>query len=141
MGLDMYVYKTKFKPTKEVDFTEEIYPSKDGQGYPDFNSPAAPIEDISYWRKHPNLHGWMEELYRKKGGTSTSFNGDPVALTLKDLAELKETVMESNLPSTSGFFFGNSKSDVWERAKDLEFIEDAKAAILEGYTVYYDSSW
>jgi len=49
--------------------------------------------------------------------------------------------MESNLPNTSGFFFGNSKSDVWERAKDLEFIEDAKAAILEGYTVYYDSSW
>jgi hypothetical protein len=141
MGLDMYVYKTKFKPTKEVDFTEELYPSKDGQGHTDFESPAAPLEDLAYWRKHPNLHGWMEKLYRKKGGKENSFNGDQVVLTLKDLAELKETVMGSNLPNTSGFFFGNSKSDVYERVKDLEFIEDAKAAILEGYTVFYDSSW
>ena len=141
MGLDMYVYKTKFKPTKEVDFTEELYPSKDGQGYPDFDSPVAPIEDIAYWRKHPDLHGWMARLYHKKGGESNSFNGDPVVLTLKDLAELKEVVMESQLPNTTGFFFGQSKSDIYERVKDLEFIEDAKAAILEGYTVYYDSSW
>ena len=24
--------------------------------------------ELAYWRKHPNLQGWMEELYRKKRG-------------------------------------------------------------------------
>ena len=140
MGLDMYVYKTKAKFTKEVDFNDEIF-GKTEDGEIDYENQIVVTEDLAYWRKHPDLHGWMEKLYRRKGGTDKSFNGDVVVLTLKDLAELKEVVMESQLPNTTGFFFGNSKSDIYQRVKDLEFIEDAKAAILEGYTVYYDSSW
>ncbi|ODR91767.1 hypothetical protein A8M32_08600 [Sinorhizobium alkalisoli] len=42
-------------------------------------SPAAPVDfeveeatALHYWRKHPNLHGWMERLYREEGGTQIS---------------------------------------------------------------------
>ena len=142
MGLDMYVQRTKFKPSKEVDFQEEIYPNKDEGGYPDFESPVCPLEEVFYWRKHPDLHGWMRRLYEKKGGQDPHFNGNPVVLTLQDLTDLKGEIMADTLPDTTGFFFGNSKkSDIYQKVKDLEFIEEAKAAILEGYTVFYDSSW
>jgi hypothetical protein len=138
MGLDMNAYKTKAKFTKEVDFNDEIY-GKTGDGEIDFEGLIVDIEEIAYWRKHPNLHGWMEQLYRKKGGTETSFNGDTVLLTEEDIDSLKIAVLTGSLPSTSGFFFGDSKQEI--NFADLEFIEKAKQAIKEGYTIYYDSSW
>ena len=138
MGLDMNVYKTRFKPSKEVDFTEEIYP-KGEDGYADYDKPVEAVEEIAYWRKHPDLHGWMEQLYRRKGGTEKSFNGDTVLLTEEDIDSLKIAVLTGRLPSTSGFFFGDSKQEI--NFADLEFIEKAKQAIKEGYTIYYDSSW
>ena len=134
----MNAYKTKAKFTKEVDFNDEIY-GKTGDGDIDFEGLIVDIEEIAYWRKHPNLHGWMEQLYRKKGGTDPSFNGDTVLLTEEDIDNLKIAVLTRSLPSTSGFFFGESKQEI--NFADLEFIEKAKQAIKEGYTIYYDSSW
>jgi hypothetical protein len=138
MGLDMHAYKTKAKFTKDTDFSDEIYGKAENGGI-DYENPVVDIEEISYWRKHPNLHGWMEQLYRKKGGTDPSFNGDTVLLTEEDIDNLKIAVLTGSLPSTSGFFFGDSKQEI--NFADLEFIEKAKQAIKEGYTVYYDSSW
>jgi hypothetical protein len=138
MGLDMYAYKTKAKFTKEVDFNGEIF-GKDESGQIDYENRLVESEDLAYWRKHPDLHGWMEELYRRKGGTEVSFNGDPVVLTERDLDELRIAVLTRSLPSTQGFFFGESKEEI--NFEDLEFIEKAKQAIKEGYTIFYDSSW
>lgn len=138
MGLDMYAYKTKAKFTKDTDFTDEIY-GKTEDGEIDYANQVVDIEEIAYWRKHPDLHGWMKDLYQKKGGTEASFNGDPLVLTEEDLDELKITVLTGKLPSTTGFFFGESREEI--NFADLEFIEKAKEAIGKGYTVYYDSSW
>jgi hypothetical protein len=80
----------------------------------------------------------MENLYREKGGREQSFNGDLVVLTLKDLDRLEEDILRKNLPKTSGFFFGESGEI---SLKDLEFILEARKAIQEGDTVFYDSSW
>ena len=138
MGLDMNAYKTKAKFTKDTDFNDEIF-GKTGDGEIDFEGLIVDTEEIAYWRKHPDLHGWMEQLYRKKGGTEASFNGDPVLLTEEDIDNLKIAVLTRTLPSTSGFFFGASRQEI--NFADLEFIEKAKEAIKEGYTIYYDSSW
>ena len=138
MGLDMYAQRMKFTPTKEVDFSEEIF-AKDDRGELDYETPIVGAKEIAYWRKHPDLHGWMEQLYQKKGGSELSFNGDPVVITEEDLDELKITILTGNLPSTKGFFFGESRDEI--NFADLEFIEKAKEAIKEGYTVYYNSSW
>jgi hypothetical protein len=123
MGLDMYAFATKAKLKNEVDFTEtNLKP-----------------EEVHYWRKHPNLHGWMQELYESKGGKSDSFNGDCVVLTEKDLNELESDIKGGRLPDTSGFFFGQTDGD--EVDDDLKFIENAREAISEGKTVYYTSWW
>lgn len=123
MGLDMYAFSTKAKLNKEVDFTEtNLQP-----------------EEIHYWRKHPNLHGWMQELYESKGGESDSFNGDCVVLTESDLNELEDDIKDGSLPDTSGFFFGQTNGD--EVQDDLDFVAKAREAISEGKTVYYTSWW
>lgn len=121
MGLDMYAKVTLDPVTTPVDFKVE-------------NS-----AEIHYWRKHPDLHGWMQELYYAKGGIAESFNCVAVALTLEDLDELEKAVCGFELPETSGFFFG--KSDGTEVNDDLAFIVNARKAITEGYTVFYTSWW
>jgi len=126
MGLDQFAYKTKVKPSKSVDFQDEVYKDE------------VEREEIHYWRKHPNIHGFMEELYLEKGGES-EFNCRPVELTQEDIDRLAESVLGGGLPETSGFFFGKSFGD--EENDDLEFCKLASEAIKEGYTVFYDSWW
>jgi hypothetical protein len=60
-------------------------------------------------------------------------------LTEKDLDALEYDIKNGNLPQTSGFFFG--QSDGSENEDDLKFIEDARLAILDGFSVYYTSWW
>ena len=95
--------------------------------------------ELSYWRKHPNLQGWMEELYHEKGG-SQEFNCVDLQLTLGDLDALEESLDEEALPETAGFFFGTDSSDYYAE-QDREFIREARAAIKQGYTVIYNSWW
>jgi hypothetical protein len=127
----------KFTPTKEVDFNDEIY-GKDKDGEIDYGNSIVKTEEVAYWRKHPDLHGWMQKLYEGKGGEDESFNGDPVVLTLADLDRLEDDILGGNLPKTTGFFFGESGG---MSLKDLEFVLDARKAIREGDTLFYDANW
>ena len=95
--------------------------------------------ELAYWRKHPNLQGWMQELYYEKGGEG-EFNCVDVELTLDDLDDLEESLDEKALPETVGFFFGGNADDHYAEA-DREFIVAARAAIKQGYTVVYSSWW
>ncbi len=121
MGLDMFAMTTNHTPESPVDFKSE--------------SPT----ELHYWRKHPNLHGWMEDLYRTKGGTANSFNCVTLQLTLDDLSQLEAAIQAQELPDTRGFFFG--ESDGSECEDDLAFIAKAREAIAQGLTVFYDSWW
>ena len=126
MGLDMYAYVA----TKQDDHTT--------------NSSS---RELAYWRKHPNLHGWMERLWEEKGRPGDdhhpnggSFNGVELELTWDDLEQLEKDINEGNLPYTEGFFFG-SPSDDYYREQDLKFIREAKAQLFLGLRVFYNSSW
>ena len=119
----MYALATKAKPETDVDFSTKNFEQ----------------DELQYWRKHPNLHGWMQNLYDMKGGVSPDFNGDCVVLDSEDLDNLEQDIKDGNLPDTSGFFFGQSNED--EDETDLEFVSKAREAIKEGKTVYYTSWW
>lgn len=124
MGLDMYAFATPSKPETETDFRIP----KDGI-----------TTELAYWRKHPDLHGWMETLYRKKGGTEDDFNVVNLLLTPEDIDTLDEAVRNDFLPPTQGFFFG--QSDGSEKDHDMAFIAKAREAHAAGLTVYYTSWW
>lgn len=97
---------------------------------------SEPVE-LQYWRKHPDLHGWMEKLYYAKGGKNDSFNCVNVKLELKDIEKLEEEL--NHLPTVKGFFFGESMPE--DLINDLEFIIKAKKALNEGKVIYYTSWW
>jgi hypothetical protein len=124
MGLDMYAYKTRKVPDQPVDFER-----------------PEDAERFFYWRKHPDLHGWMERLYWLRGGQGrrSGFNCVPLALTLEDLDHLEAAVENGALPHTEGFFFGASGPD--RTQEDREFIRLAREATAEGMCVYYFSWW
>jgi hypothetical protein len=116
MGLDMYAYTT----------------DKAGQ--------EDTARELAYWRKHPNLHGWMERLAESKNLDYGSFNGVELELTWEDLDQLEQDIRNKKLPDTSGFFFGNNADDHYQE-QDLKFVRDAKAEVFLGLRVFYDSSW
>lgn len=126
MGLDMYARSVK--PNLVTDIGETTIG----------NIPDGSSSELFYWRKHPNLHGWMERLYRKKGG-SQEFNLTHVKLTGDDLDALEKTVKAGGLPRTGGFFFG--ESDGSEKSQDLEFIAKAREALAAGNDVIYYAWW
>ena len=129
MGLDMYAWRVA-KDDAINDF--DIAKDEDGQ---------FKLEEMFYWRKHHDLHGWMERLYRSKGGTAQSFNCVRVRLTKTDLDLLEHDVLNGKLPETTGFFFGTNPPDEDSMKRDMEFISAAKVAIAAGDAVYYDSWW
>lgn len=125
MGLDMHALITK-ENISAIDFPK-----------------PGDLELLHTWRKHHDLHGWMEALYRAKGGKAESFNLVPVRLDPSDLDALEKAVNEDGavLPVTSGFFFGDNPPDKQSRADDNAFIAAARNAIAAGYKVIYTSWW
>jgi len=123
MGLDQFAVARKGEPVEKDGRLE--WPER---------------KELADWRKHPNLQGWMEDLYRRRGGEREDFNCVEVELTLGDLDDLEKAVKGKDMPQTEGFFFGGD-SDEYYRSKDLQFIEDAREAIEDGWTVVYDSWW
>jgi hypothetical protein len=93
-------------------------------------------EEIFTWRKHANLQGWMENLYREKGGKEKYFNCVSVELTEEDISRLEQE--HKNLETATGFFWGESREQDVLRTE--EFISIARQRLCEGYTITY-SSW
>lgn len=107
----------------------------------DFSRPESSVE-IAYWRKHPDLHGWMEDLYIKKGGSDPDFNCAAVELTIDDLDNLQMAIEDRKLPYTQGFFFGESSGDNEEMKYDLDFVRKAKDLIVnQDKRIFYTSWW
>jgi len=121
MGLDQYMY-VKYKDSEE---------------------------ELAYRRKHPNLHGWMEKLWIRKGrpgidplaaDVDMMFNGIELELTFEDISELERDIKAETLPHTIGFFFGENSDDYY-KSQDLEFVYEAKSRLFLGQKVFYNSSW
>jgi hypothetical protein len=117
----MYAFKTRSRIRKPVDFK------------------VRNEEQFYSWRKHPDLHGWMEKLYRARGGFDEDFDLVNLRLLPQDIDHLEAAVRSATLPKTTGFFFGESRPEYAEG--DLVFIERARQAIAHGYSVYYSSWW
>ena len=134
MGLDMYAY-TAARAGQQNEFWE-TGEFVDGEFV---NTKVTEPVELAYWRKHPNLHGWMQQLWESRGNEG-NFNGDELELTAEDLDALELAVTHGQLPTTGGFFFGNP-SDEFYREQDLEFIKNARAELFMGLKVFYNSSW
>jgi len=137
----MYAYVAA-RAGQQAEFYEgsEWDPDHKEHRNPNVNRPR----EIAYWRKHPNLHGWMAQLWLRREGNALreadNFNGIEMELTAEDLDKLELAVKEHQLPSTSGFFFGTDADEHYYN-DDLKFIQEARAEMFLGLKVFYNSSW
>ena len=133
MGLDMYGYtmRAEFVGDRQTD----VMPKTDEE------RGQAQLTDIAYWRKFNHLHGWMEKLYREKGGKCEVFNCRTVRLELADLERLEQALDNGELEHTPGFFFGGEEVYPEDIEDTKKFIAAARDAIANGLTVFYDSWW
>jgi len=143
----MYAYVAA-KAGAQADYDEGMAWDKEKGAM--VNPSVTETREIAYWRKHPNLHGWMQRLWVRKTNEAGivdddpdragEFNGVELELTWDDLEQLEQDIRDKNLPNTSGFFFGNDADDHY-REHDLKFVREAKAEAFLGLKVFYNSSW
>lgn len=127
MGLDMYMFGKVHRVWTEDPDATELVESSDNL-------------ELAYWRKHPNLHGYIVQQYA--GGVDRC---QEIPLTATDLLDIIEAVRSKELPNTQGFFFGTSTGDDEEIEYDVEQLgkvlnwltEDTK--VLR--TIHYQASW
>ena len=141
MGLDQYAYVAGAAGERDQYWEQGEYQGND------FVSPITKPREIAYWRKHPNLQGWMEKLYLEKNPEIAKdreyvFNGIELELTWEDIERLEQDILSGRMAKmgTTGFFFGNASDDYY-RQQDLEFVKKAKAELFMGLKVFYNSSW
>ena len=131
MGLDMYLNGEKFlwtnwdKPEKNI--------MEDG-----FRLRLKTLE-VGYWRKHPNLHGFIVQTFAD--GVDECQRID---LDSNDLEQILQAVKEDNLPDTEGFFFGRSLPEDKEPTikileKAIEWLETEEEGVAR--SIYYRASW
>jgi hypothetical protein len=94
---------------------------------------------LGYWRKHPNLHGYIVNTFA--GGID---NCQAIDLDEADIEKIIDAVARDDLPHTEGFFFG--VSDGTEKDEDLKILTAALAwlrAPEQGVfkSIHYQASW
>ena len=105
-----------------------------------------PIQ-IAQWRKHNRLHGWMEDLFRSRGGDGEFNTPQEVQLSLEDIDSLEQDIIRGGLPETTGFFFGSDSYEEYthpeygDQKNDEEFIRKARICLERGGQVSYTSWW
>ena len=148
MGLDQYAYVAS-KAGQRDEFYDQAgirFDPKTGEWVVPAGGMRQPRQ-ISYWRKHPNLQGWMENLWEQKMQATGednphTFNGIELELTWEDIDRLEKDIKAGTVAqlATTGFFFGDP-SDEYYKEQDLEFCLDAKTELFLGLKVFYNSSW
>lgn len=133
MGLDMYLNGNKFFWTDWQN--PENNPTEDG-----FKLKERVLE-LGYWRKHPNLHGFIVKTFAEGKDECQD-----IELNSEDLDIIMEAIRNRSLPETTGFFFGKSYGTDEEAAEDLEILEAAKVWVSHKEknvyrSVIYRASW
>ena len=136
MGLDMYLCGEKYH--RQYNKGEELErPTTDG-------IPQKSVQlDLGYWRKHPNLHGYIVNTYAEGKDECQE-----IMLNANDLEDIACAIELDRLPHTEGFFFGTSEWHEEDKKENAEIFRRAKAW-LESYPeedriwnhVYYKASW
>lgn len=129
MGLDMFLCGHKSLAFSETPREED--------GYPIFSIRL----ELGYWRKHPNLHGYIVQAF---GGGKDECQEIP--LTVSDLKQITQAIKDQTLPHTEGFLFGVSSKSPEQMAEDLKILEGALAWLKaktndECRTICYQASW
>ena len=131
MGLDMYLNGKEFLWTN----WENPEKNKKIDGF----RLKERILELGYWRKHPDLHGFIVQNF-----ANNTDNCEPIELTTENLVDILNAVKEDKLPHTKGFFFGESQPEYKKETieileKAIKWLETKKEGIAKN--IIYKTSW
>jgi hypothetical protein len=154
MGLDMYLYKKTWVNNSdfyEAEHRAKIMMTKGGIEY-DTSKIRYIVEEIGYWRKANAIHRWF--VYNVQGGNDDCVEYRVTLEKLDELNSLCKAVLkeietgetqlaEAELPTQSGFFFGDTSYDEWYKndLKNTIAILDRLTEDDKWCTITYSSSW
>jgi hypothetical protein len=126
MGLDMYL-------------TGHRYFHRAGKPRRKIGERKGELIDLGYWRKHPNLHGFIVQTFA--GGVDEC---QEIDLSAEDIGKIITAVESEALPLTTGFSFGESdgsekKHDLLLFRNALSWLEEDDPGAWRG--LYYQASW
>jgi len=150
MGLDMYLSKKHYVKNwsyMKDERKHKITVKLGGKTRKDIKPKriAYITEEVMYWRKANHIHKWFVD--NCQGGIDECQEVYVSKEKLEELAALCEEVTQTCdagiLPSTSGFFFGNTEyGDYYFDLTKETAIELRKLLAEEGNgEYYYQSSW
>lgn len=132
MGLDMYL-EGELSPMGPP-------PGPQQDGFPVVKT----VLELGYWRKHPNLHGYIVQTFAEGVDECQS-----IFLGKEDCQKIAKAILEDELPTTSGFFFGDSEWHDGFKEAHAKIFSDAVKWLDDGKvpdssalrSVFYRASW
>lgn len=133
MGLDMYLTGEKYQFKDWENPTNNQH--QDGFRVKGLNL------DLGYWRKHPDLHGFIVQNF-----ANDHDDCQPIHLSSKNIEAIIEAVQQDRLPKTNGFFFGESLNDHEQKTEAIAIFQKVlkwMSSVPEDYfhEVTYQASW
>jgi hypothetical protein len=107
MGLDMYLNGERYFVDRPAGETGSF--AKKSESY-----------ELGYWRKHPNLHGYIVQTFADGRDECQK-----IPLDEDRLVEIIDAIRAKELPHTEGFFFGTSEGTDEEAAQDISILTAA----------------
>ncbi|MEO5913338.1 MAG: hypothetical protein ABIS50_03830 [Luteolibacter sp.] len=95
--------------------------------------------DLGYWRKHPDLHGYIVENFAN--GVDEC---QPIDLSGDAIGQIVIAISEDRLPHTEGFFFGQSENDEEQRNEAVAILSRALKWLETDpwhRSITYQASW
>jgi hypothetical protein len=86
----------------------------------EFGQLKAEQYDLAYWRKHPNLHGYIVEHF-----ASGNDNSQPIGLSTACIKDILAAIENDCLPDIEGFSSGESAAA--EKLEDIAIFTEILA--------------
>lgn len=151
MGLDMYLTARRYlhkypEDHPDVQIANQI--KKQFAELPDHAEFNTISVEFGYWRKANAIHNWF--VQNTQDGED---NCQESWLSRENLQKLLDTVNKvladmslapELLPTTSGFFFGNTEYNEWywrDIEKTKKILENALDPKMNEWDFYYRASW
>ena len=150
MGLDMYLNAKRYlwawsDESGDKAIAEQI---QKVAGVPEDFEVQEIVIKAGYWRKANQIHRWfVQNVQDGKDDCGTYYVGRQHLIDLRDLCKKvseNKDLAPTELPTESGFFFGNTEYDDWyyqDLAETIEIIDKALTLDQKQWDFEYHSSW